>query len=281
MAEDFGPSRADELVHVEFSRCYLNPKLWACYGILFAALFLALKIAERILGSETPVDGPGLFLERAIDGVRGRVTDISFAVFLASALLVWLVSRAAWMLIDLVPGPEVVWRARTAVGWWLGLTLAGWTLYLVSIASMPDPGTFLKQTPNWPVRVIQTIEGMLNLLAFAVTYFFMVLAFATTARLASLNEVEGSESSRMRDAAVRSLKAAASAPLAVYGFLGVINLVLGIGDMVAGFREGNRYWIAMSITLLLFSVYLALWLYIRKLFPAVTLRGRRASGHQR
>ncbi len=258
-------------VRVEMSEVLFYPNLWLGYGIVVTILLVLLKVLER---ARTMPAG-STFSEIVLSGIRGRVTNVSFAVFVTSVVFVFLVARSMQCLLALIKPSNVVLEFRRGILAWIVLSLLSWVLYFASIAIAPDKGTFLKMTLDLPIRVYQSIEGTLDLIALAVTFGFLVLAMGITSKLSLLTETEQNRV-EIKQTAVRYLRWGVASPLTVYGVLGIIFLAVGIDSMVDGFSRGNYYaGVVLTTAVLYVSVFGSLWWQLRRKFPPKRLKGKR------
>lgn len=244
-------------LRVELAPGFLNRWRWLGYGVLMSFGYFALKVLERVHTGHP---------DWLSDGIKGRLNDVAYLVFVASVLAIYSICRAfeCGRVVD--PQLAVTFGGLRA---WIGLTLLGWVVYIVSIATMYDKGTFLKMTLDLPVRIIQTIEGILNLAAIAVAYGFVCVGWRLADELQAAQALIAGDRAKERAfrCASNSLRRTALAISTANAILGLVYLVVAREKILAGFQQGNWVLGVILYTIIMWGVFFVLWLHVRRRLP--------------
>ena len=188
--------------------------------------FVALKITERYVSGH-----PSWF----VNGVVSKLNDVSFLLWAPSLGGIVYIIKSGRHLLEARPGPLVLPRIWP----WIALRLFGWAVYVLSIATMPDPGTFLRATLDQKIRIIQTCEGLVNLIAIATVYFYVYIGWCVSRELGALPHPLTYVASHHAHRGCADLRRSATIIITVNGGLTAIYVWLEGTSIREGFKQGN------------------------------------------
>lgn len=245
------PEKSPKFVMVALGARTMTPAAWLWVMIALIGVLIVTKSIQVYIEAGAAFSFFSVFSAMR-NGILRRLDDVSFFVALCACAAIYCYSFAAALYTRHPNRTRALELAPAQLRWWLGLVATGWTLYLIAAATAEDPGTFFTNQVGL-IKFVQVVEGLTNLVLFALAYFWIVIAVTIVNGIRSTPDTERQFFNARQDRIAMGLTiAAALLPFALYSLM---SLVLGSATIRQGWEQGNDYAGAFGFTIFLLVVF--------------------------